>query len=84
MPAGSEVLPYRSNIPRISEWVFDQIEQGFYERAREQGAPWITVGGSNYGQGSSREHVALAPYYLGMRAALAVSYARIHSYCKVG
>ena len=46
LPAGSEVLPYRSNIPRISEWVFDQIEKGFYERTREQGAPWIAVGGS--------------------------------------
>ena len=78
MPAGSEVLPYRSNIPKISEWVFDQIEQGFYKRAQDQGAPWMAVGGSNYGQGSSREHAALAPYYLGMRAALAVSYARIH------
>jgi aconitate hydratase len=78
MPAGSDVLPYRSNIPKISEWVFDQVEQGFYERAQEQGAPWLVVGGSNYGQGSSREHAALAPYYLGMRAALAVSYARIH------
>jgi len=78
MPAGSEVLPYRSNVPKISEWVFDQVEQGFYERATEQGTPWIVVGGSNYGQGSSREHAALAPYHLGMRAALAVSYARIH------
>ena len=78
MPAGSEVLPYRSNIPKISEWVFDQIEQGFDERAHDQGAPWIAIGGSNYGQGSSREYAALAPYYLGMRAALAVSYARIH------
>jgi aconitate hydratase len=78
MPAGSNVLPYRSNIPKISEWVFDQIEEGFYERAEDQGAPWMVVGGSNYGQGSSREHAAIAPYYLGMRAALAVSYARIH------
>jgi aconitate hydratase len=78
MPAGSNVLPYRSNIPKISEWVFDQIEEGFYERAEDQGSPWMVVGGSNYGQGSSREHAALAPYYLGMRAALAVSYARIH------
>lgn len=78
MPAGSDVLPYRSNIPKISEWVFDQIEEGFYERAEDQGAPWMVVGGSNYGQGSSREHAALAPYYLGMRVALAVSYARIH------
>lgn len=78
MPAGSDVLPYRSNIPRISEWVFDQVEQGFYKRAQDQGAPWLVVGGSNYGQGSSREHAALAPYHLGMRAALAVSYARIH------
>ncbi|PSP89585.1 aconitate hydratase [Halobacteriales archaeon QS_4_69_34] len=78
MPAGSDVLPYRSNIPKISEWVFDQVEQGFYERAEEAGAPWMVVGGSNYGQGSSREHAAVAPYYLGLRAALAVSYARIH------
>lgn len=78
MPAGSEVLPYRSNVPKISEWVFDQIEEGFYERAEDAGAPWMAVGGSNYGQGSSREHAALAPYHLGMRAALAVSYARIH------
>jgi aconitate hydratase len=78
MPAGSDVLPYRSNIPRISEWVFDQVEEGFYKRAEEQGAPWIAVGGSNYGQGSSREHAALAPYHLGLRATLAVSYARIH------
>ncbi|WP_160133355.1 aconitate hydratase [Halococcus salsus] len=78
MPAGSAVLPYRSNIPKISEWVFDQVEQGFYQRAEEAGAPWLVVGGSNYGQGSSREHAALAPYHLGMRAALAVSYARIH------
>lgn len=78
MPAGSDVLPYRSNIPRISEWVFDQVEQGFYKRAQDQGAPWMVVSGSNYGQGSSREHAALAPYHLGMRAALAISYARIH------
>lgn len=78
MPAGSNVLPYRSNVPKISEWVFDQVEEGFYERAENQGAPWMVVGGSNYGQGSSREHAAIAPYYLGMRAALAVSYARIH------
>lgn len=78
MPAGSAVLPYRSNIPKISEWVFDQVEQGFYQRAEDAGAPWLVVGGSNYGQGSSREHAALAPYHLGMRAALAVSYARIH------
>jgi aconitate hydratase len=78
MPAGSEVLPYRSNVPKISEWVFDQIERGFYERAEEAGAPWLVVAGSNYGQGSSREHAALAPYYLGLRATVAVSYARIH------
>lgn len=53
MPAGSDVLPYRSNIPRISEWVFDQIEQGFYTRAQEQGVPWMVVGGSNYGARAS-------------------------------
>jgi aconitate hydratase len=78
MPAGSDVLPYRSNIPKISEWVFDQVEEGFYRRAQKQGVPWMAIGGSNYGQGSSREHAALAPYHLGMRAVLAVSYARIH------
>jgi aconitate hydratase len=78
MPAGSNVLPFRSNVPKISEWVFDQIDPSFYDRAIDADGPWIVVGGRNYGQGSSREHAALAPYHLGMRAAIAVSYARIH------
>jgi aconitate hydratase len=79
MPAGAKVLPFRSNIPAISEFVFAQIEPEFYKRAlpyREQG--FFVVGGVNYGQGSSREHAALAPRYLGLRAVLAKSFARIH------
>jgi aconitate hydratase len=79
MPAGAKVLPFRSNIPAISEFVFAQIDEGFYRRTlpyREQG--FFVVGGENYGQGSSREHAALAPRYLGLRAVLAKSFARIH------
>lgn len=79
MPAGAKVLPFRSNIPAISEFVFAQIDAGFYRRTlpyREQG--FFVVGGENYGQGSSREHAALAPRYLGLRAVLAKSFARIH------
>jgi len=79
MPAGAKVLPFRSNIPAISEFVFAQIDSGFYRRTlpyREQG--FFVVGGENYGQGSSREHAALAPRYLGLRAVLAKSFARIH------
>ncbi|WP_020562793.1 aconitate hydratase [Methylosarcina fibrata] len=79
MPAGAKVLPFRSNIPAISEFVFAQIDTGFYQRTlpyREQG--FFVVGGENYGQGSSREHAALAPRYLGLRAVLAKSFARIH------
>ena len=79
MPAGAKVLPFRSNIPAISEFVFAQIDPEFYKRAlpyREQG--FFVVGGVNYGQGSSREHAALAPRYLGLRAVLAKSFARIH------
>ncbi|MFP4637758.1 MAG: aconitate hydratase [Spirochaetaceae bacterium] len=77
MPAGNRVLPYRSNIPAISGFVFDQIDAGFPERARSRGNG-IVVGGHNYGQGSSREHAALAPRYLGIRAKIAKSFARIH------
>lgn len=79
MPAGAKVLPYRSNIPAISEFVFAQVEEDFYKRAlpyRERG--FFVVGGDNYGQGSSREHAALAPRYLGLRVVLAKSFARIH------
>ena len=77
MPAGNKVLPYRSNIVAISRFVFDQVDPGFAQRASEKGAG-IVIGGENYGQGSSREHAALAPRYLGIRAKLAKSFARIH------
>jgi aconitate hydratase len=76
-PAGAEVLPLRSNIPAISRYVFAPLDQGFADRA-QAGAPGLVVGGENYGQGSSREHAALAPRYLGIRAKLVKSFARIH------
>jgi aconitate hydratase len=77
MPAGNKVLPFRSNIPAISQFVFGQIDDGFPERAKSKGNG-VVVAGENYGQGSSREHAALAPRYLGIRAKLAKSFARIH------
>jgi aconitate hydratase len=77
MPAGSRVLPYRSNIPAISKFVFEVIDPEFAARAEEKGGG-IVVGGENYGQGSSREHAALAPRFLGVRAKVAKSFARIH------
>jgi aconitate hydratase len=77
MPAGTRVLPFRSNIPKISEFVFDVVDETFFERA-QKGERWAVVGGDNYGQGSSREHAALAPMYLGVKAVLAKSFARIH------
>ncbi|TLM67855.1 MAG: aconitate hydratase [Deltaproteobacteria bacterium] len=77
MPAGSKVLPLRSNIEAISEFVFNQIDPGFVARIRSMGGG-VVVGGDNYGQGSSREHAALAPRYLGVRVKLARSFARIH------
>ncbi len=77
VPAGAKILPLRSNIPAISEHVFEPIDREFAARAQEQGGGMI-LGGRNYGQGSSREHAALAPAYLGVRAVLAVSFARIH------
>ncbi|ADJ29556.1 aconitate hydratase [Nitrosococcus watsonii] len=79
MPAGARVLPYRSNIPEISKFVFEPIDETYYQRAmdhQQQGS--LIVGGENYGQGSSREHAALAPRYLGLKAVLAKSFARIH------
>lgn len=79
MPAGEQVLPWRSNIPEISKFAFNRIDETFYQRAfphRAQG--FFIVGGANYGQGSSREHAALAPRYLGLRAVIAKGYARIH------
>ena len=79
MPAGSRILPFRSNIPEISNFVFEQVDETFTERAREhQEGGFLVVGGDNYGQGSSREHAALAPRYLGLRVALVKSFARIH------
>jgi aconitate hydratase len=77
MPAGAKVLPLRSNIPAISEYVFAAVDPTFAGRAREAGGGFV-VGGHNYGQGSSREHAALAPMYLGVKAVLAKSFARIH------
>jgi aconitate hydratase len=80
LPAGARALPFRSNIPKISEFAFEIVDPTYYERAlkvREPGGHMV-VGGKNYGQGSSREHAALAPRYLGLRAVLAKSYARIH------
>jgi len=80
LPAGTQVLPFRSNIEVISQFTFYQVDESYYERAMEhQEEGHFIVGGSNYGQGSSREHAALAPRYLGVRAVLAKSYARIHA-----
>ncbi|MET3289133.1 UNVERIFIED_CONTAM: aconitate hydratase [Brevibacillus sp. OAP136] len=77
MPAGSKILPLRSNIPAISEFVFVRIDPQFPARAKANGGG-IIIAGSNYGQGSSREHAALAPMYLGVKAIIAKSFARIH------
>ena len=77
MPAGAKVLPLRSNIPAISEFVFEKVDRDFVKRAKEKGGGFL-VGGGNYGQGSSREHAALAPMYLGIKAVIAKSFARIH------
>ena len=79
MPAGSRILPFRSNIPKISEFVFEQVDESFFDRAMEhQDNGFAVVGGTNYGQGSSREHAAIAPRWLGTRVKIAKSYARIH------
>ena len=77
MPAGNKVLPFRSNIPAISRFVFEQLDPEFAKRAQEKGDGAV-IGGENYGQGSSREHAALAPRYLGIRVKIAKSFARIH------
>jgi aconitate hydratase len=77
LPAGAKILPLRSNIPAISEFVFERIDPNFVGRAKQSGGG-LVVGGENYGQGSSREHAALAPMYLGIKAIVAKSYARIH------
>ncbi len=81
MPAGAKILPLRSNLPAISEYVFSAIDPEFAKKAlaTKEAGEWVAVvGGENYGQGSSREHAALAPRYLGVRAKLAKSFARIH------
>ena len=77
MPAGAKILPLRSNIPEISKHVFEAIDANFYKKALEKKGGFI-VGGDNYGQGSSREHAALAPKYLGIKAVIVKSFARIH------
>ncbi|MEW6517352.1 MAG: aconitate hydratase [candidate division FCPU426 bacterium] len=77
MPAGAKLLPLRSNIPALAQHVFSRLDADFSRRSQEQGGGYV-VGGDNYGQGSSREHAALAPRYLGVRAVLVKSFARIH------
>jgi len=77
LPSGAKVMALRSNLPAISEFVFERLDPAFVERAKLRGGGFI-VGGENYGQGSSREHAALAPRYLGVRAVIAKSFARIH------
>lgn len=79
LPAGTKVLPFRSNIPEISKFTFTQIDEKFYERAMPfQKKGFFVIAEGNYGQGSSREHAAIAPNYLGLKAVIAKSYARIH------
>ncbi len=78
MPAGAKILPYRSNIPYLSRFCFAVCDESFAERAKSLGQSFV-VGGANYGQGSSREHAALVPLYLGVRAVVAKSFARIHA-----
>lgn len=78
MPAGAKILPYRSNIPHLSQYCFAVCDETFPARAKEAGQS-IIVGGNNYGQGSSREHAALVPLYLGVRAVIAKGFARIHA-----
>ena len=77
MPAGAKILPYRSNIPYLSNFCFKQCDENFAARCKEAGKGFI-IGGANYGQGSSREHAALVPLYLGIKAVIAKSFARIH------
>lgn len=78
LPAGVEILPLRSNIPEISRYAFSRIDKQFYQRATALNGNCFVVGGENYGQGSSREHAAIAPRYLGVRCVIALSMARIH------
>lgn len=78
MPAGAKILPYRSNIPHLSQFCFEVCDPTFAQRAKQAQHSGIIIGGSNYGQGSSREHAALVPMYLGIRCVIAKSFARIH------
>jgi aconitate hydratase len=78
LPAGARVLPYRSNIQKISDFAFERIDRSYVERARSAGEGHAVIAGRNYGQGSSREHAAVAPRNLGLRVVLAKSFARIH------
>ncbi|MCK8615229.1 aconitate hydratase [Gordonia sp. C13] len=77
-PAGAKALPYRSNIPKLAEFCFTRIDDTYTERARSADTGHIIIGGDNYGQGSSREHAAIAPRHLGLRVVIAKSFARIH------
>ena len=77
MPAGAKILPYRSNIPFLSQFCYQVCDPDFPQRAKAAG-DGVIIGGSNYGQGSSREHAALVPMYLGIRCVVAKSFARIH------
>jgi aconitate hydratase len=77
MPSDSRLLPYRSNIPHLSNFCFEKIDPDFAGRAKAAGEG-VIIGGDNYGQGSSREHAALVPLYLGIRFVIAKSFARIH------
>jgi len=77
LPAGPQVLPLRSNVPAIAEYLFHYVDATFVERVKAQGGGFL-VAGHNYGQGSSREHAAMCPMYFGIKAILAKSFARIH------
>lgn len=77
MPSNAKLLPFRSNIPYLAEFCFNTVDEDFPKRAKDNNGGFI-IGGDNYGQGSSREHAALAPLYLGIKAVLVKSFARIH------
>jgi len=78
LPAGARVLPYRSNLPKIAAWTFAGVDESYPDRVQDRETPHAVVAGTNYGQGSSREHAAAAPRLLGLRVVVAKSYARIH------
>jgi aconitate hydratase len=77
-PAGARALPFRSNIPKLAEFTFSRIDKGYAARAAERDGAHVVIAGDNYGQGSSREHAAITPRYLGVAMVIAKSYARIH------